>query len=719
VPESLSAYLFGEINAAANRDGRRRKSISQETLPAYQAVIRERLIALVGPPPNWPPMRARVTGVVERDEFRVEKLIFDSRVDFPVTANLYLPTDVSKPVPAVLFPGPVSVEGKAYPSFHAACQGLARLGVAALIYDLAGTGERSMYLDPKSEAEVVRRGAAQLAMDTSRCLLVGAGLAAWHLWDGVRALEYLTTRAEIDPSRLACAGHDESALPAAYLVAMDDRIRVAVLGGGIATWRHRLLAGLPFDPALELLAPERGGMEITELLALVVPRPLLLTSVSDESSPPDGGKEVHDALAPLYAAAKGSSALEVLELRVPHGFSRPLRQELYGWVLHHLGPERAEPGRAAVVEPTIEAEEEERLWCAARGQVLSSLGGETVSRLISSASAAVRHEQKLDRLDELTSPQAAPQMQDAVRDWLRRLSGVVEPDLELSEQPRLRPGSRTTIRFRSEPDMELTAELILPPSEPRGVVLWIPGEGVAATEERMRAMARLSAVLAFEPRGWPRSAPPPTERRAEDSSGRPGGGAADRGLAATSEARAGGDEATVARSAADGSPLIPVRRLGDLAALAFLLGRPLPGMQLTDVMAAVRLLKLLPETRDFPLTAHGTGAGGVLAVMAGALLTEVGAVEMEAAPLSYRAYLRHPHPNIPIELVLPGAEPRCDLPAIAGAVAPRSVVLIGPRDPEGKLAPLESVVSEYEVTARLFAALGAQGRFHIDVARRE
>jgi cephalosporin-C deacetylase-like acetyl esterase len=680
VSEEFAAYLLSEVNATANRSARRRRAITPESLPAYQAVVRERLNAVAGTPPVRPPLRDRVTGVLEREGFRVEKVVFESRVDFPVTANLYLPAGASTPVGAVLFPGTASVEGKAYPSFHAACQGLARLGFAALIYDLAGTGERGMYLDPNTGEETVPRGAPQLAVDAARCLLVGRSLASWHLWDGVRALDYLLTRPEIDPERIACAGHDETALLAAQLAAIDDRIRVVALGGELATWSHRLRSGLPADAALELFAPEVGGIDVVELLTLLVPRPLLLTAVRDASSPPDGVREIHAHLQPLYAAVGRDERLALVEVQAPHGFSRPPREEMYAWVTHHLASAAPDSVQAPVLEPAIEAEAEESLWCVAKGQILASLGSETVARQVFQLSAMLRKEGSGVGTGALpvgapvpTAPRSArtveridARLQETVRDWLRRLAAAKEPDVELESHRALRPGTRTSLRFRSEPEIELTGDLILPPAEARGVVLWIPGEGCAATEERIQAMTRLSTVLALEPRGW--------------------------------------------RSEKDSRP-------ESLAVLAMLQHRPLLGMQLTDVVAAVHLLKLLPETRDLPLTVHGTGAGGILAVMAGALVKEIGAVEMEAAPLSYHAYLRHPHPTVPLELVVPGAEPWCDLPAIAGAVAPRGMVLIAPRDAEGRPATLEAAVAEYELTARLYDALGAQGRFHIDIQK--
>ena len=68
----------------------------------HAAFIRNSMAAWTGPLPERMPLRARITGRIERDRYTLEKILFESRPNFLVSANLYLPKDHSGPRPAIL-----------------------------------------------------------------------------------------------------------------------------------------------------------------------------------------------------------------------------------------------------------------------------------------------------------------------------------------------------------------------------------------------------------------------------------------------------------------------------------------------------------------------------------------------------------------------------------------------------------------------------------------
>src|SRR5437868_8762939 len=116
---------------------------------AYVRSVQERIRESFGPEPEHTPLNARVTGVVERDAYRIEKIIFESRPNFPVTANLYVPTNRKLPLPGVVGSCGHSATGKAIDAYQSFAQGLARLGYVLLIFDPIGQGERLQYVDDR------------------------------------------------------------------------------------------------------------------------------------------------------------------------------------------------------------------------------------------------------------------------------------------------------------------------------------------------------------------------------------------------------------------------------------------------------------------------------------------------------------------------------------------------------------------------------------------
>lgn len=113
----------------------------------YVASVRSKIRQCFEPFPDRTPLNPRVTGIVERDGYRIENLIFESRPGFLVTANLYVPTDVEYPRPGVVGTCGHSSNGKASDAYQSFSQGLAKLGYVVLIYDPIGQGERLQYPD--------------------------------------------------------------------------------------------------------------------------------------------------------------------------------------------------------------------------------------------------------------------------------------------------------------------------------------------------------------------------------------------------------------------------------------------------------------------------------------------------------------------------------------------------------------------------------------------
>ena len=111
--------------------------------------VREKLITLIGGLPDYRgPLNVKQFGTVDRGEYRIEKIVYESLPGFHVPANVYVPTKGKQPFPAILMPVGHGREGKG--GSQQVAIGLALKGFIALAYDPIGQGERLQYYDPES-----------------------------------------------------------------------------------------------------------------------------------------------------------------------------------------------------------------------------------------------------------------------------------------------------------------------------------------------------------------------------------------------------------------------------------------------------------------------------------------------------------------------------------------------------------------------------------------
>jgi cephalosporin-C deacetylase-like acetyl esterase len=185
-----------------------------------------------------------VTGTVERPGYRIEKVTFESRPRLYVTANLYVPAGTGRR-PAILGPLGHSVNGKAWPSYQRLFSNLARKGYVVLAYDPFGQGERIEYPGSRPGQSALGGGTSEHEYAGRRLILLGANFGLFRTWDGIRGIDYLLTRGEVDPERIGCCGQSGGGTLTQFLAALDSRIGVAVVSMGNTENLRRTTSSLP------------------------------------------------------------------------------------------------------------------------------------------------------------------------------------------------------------------------------------------------------------------------------------------------------------------------------------------------------------------------------------------------------------------------------------------------------------------------------------------
>src|SRR5262249_19210974 len=194
-------------------------------LKKRQESLRAKFIEALGGFPEKTPLNPRVAGSLSGDGFRVEKVIYESRPAHHVTAVVYIP-EGKGPFPGVLVPCGHSDKGKAEEAYQRISILLAKHGFVVLCYDPIGQGERMQLLTPDGKP-AIKGNTTEHTMAGIGALLVGWSCASFRIWDGIRSIDYLASRPEVDPTRLGCTGNSGGGTLTSYLMALDERIAAA------------------------------------------------------------------------------------------------------------------------------------------------------------------------------------------------------------------------------------------------------------------------------------------------------------------------------------------------------------------------------------------------------------------------------------------------------------------------------------------------------------
>ena len=414
-PRMVHEFFVAQARKAERVHRRQlRKLTSTSDAEKYIRSARERCRKSFGPIPRRTPLNARITGTVDRDGYNIEKIIFESRPGFPVTANLYLPKDKISPLPAVVGTCGHSNNGKASESYQSFSQALARLGYACLIYDPIGQGERLQYPNEELKSKI-GVGVHEHLHAGNQQFLVGEFFGNWRAWDGIRALDYLLSRSDIDPNRIGVTGNSGGGTMTTWLCGLDDRWAMAAPSCFVTTFRRNLENELPQDP--EQCPPDvfALGLDHFDFLASMAPKPVIILSKERDYFDVRGSEETYRYLRQLYKLLGAEDNFALFVGPTGHGFSLENREAMYSWFNRVVGFDAGNSPRtfdgvlktagqvAFTAEPKITIEQDETLWCTPEGQVARLEGTRTVfdftrdrSKHLAQTRQAIRGEQLRD-----------------------------------------------------------------------------------------------------------------------------------------------------------------------------------------------------------------------------------------------------------------------------------------------------------------------------------
>lgn len=450
------------------------------SIHAHHAELRRRFVEALGGWPQRCPLAPQLTGVIQCDGYRVEKVLFASLPDFHVSGAVFVPESprFEPPYPAVLIPCGHSQTGKAHDTYQTMAALLALEGFVALVYDPIDQGERRQ-LPAEGPGYWGTRAHTNLGVG---CILLGENTARYEIWDGMRGIDYLQSRDDVDHWRIGCCGNSGGGTQTAYLMSLDDRIGAAapscyIHGHGMQL-RH-MVGGRMGDAEQNIFGQLAWGMDHADYLTMQAPLPVLMIVATDDFFSREAAWTSFQFAKRLYARLGASERMDIIENDAPHNYNRASREATVRWMARWLQG-RDEP----IAEPDIELIPVEALYAAPDGQITNLPGERTAYDLNRDTAARLA----------ATRPAVPP------IDRVRVLAGI-RPLAELPE-PRVEPIGPGRLVLWPEEGIALPA-VHLEPATPTGPpVLLVASEGKAAAAERIEALAAAGRrVLAVDLRG--------------------------------------------------------------------------------------------------------------------------------------------------------------------------------------------------------------------------
>ena len=367
----ITPYLAYQTEIAWRQDDARRAALAlvrtEGDLLRLQGELRVKLLRMLGGLPSTrTPLNAQVTGRIQMTGFHIEKVIFESLPGIFVTALVYVPDDGRRVHPAVLVASGHSANGKAH--YQALCQRLAARGYVVINWDPVGQGERSQFWDASAKRSRYNLICGEHAVLGNLAYLAGTNIARWEVWDGMRALDYVLTRPEVDPARISITGTSGGGFQAAVIAALDSRIRVAAPSCFISAlpmrMSNRIFEDPDSDPEQDAYRMVADGVDHAGLLLLMYPRPVFVAAAVLDFFPIEGTRRTFREVSAVYRRFGHPDRIAMHEGYHKHDFSVENQAAAFRF-LDRFNGMPAEPGLAATT-----ALDDETLRCTRTGQVL-------------------------------------------------------------------------------------------------------------------------------------------------------------------------------------------------------------------------------------------------------------------------------------------------------------------------------------------------------------
>jgi cephalosporin-C deacetylase-like acetyl esterase len=609
--------LLSWMNGIAQQDLDRRTEAIRQIHTVAEAEQRKRFVRkellndLGGLPDYHGPLNARVTGEIHVGTYTIEKLIYESLPGFYVTANLYRPSGQGRH-PAVLLQAGHTQEGK--PENQRIAANLAIKGFVVLCFDPIGQGERVQTYSSELDGPLAGWSVPEHILMGAQAELVGEGLARYFIWDAMRSLDYLTSRPDVDASRIGAAGCSGGGALTTFLGALDPRVKVVIPACYPSSFRTLFVTA---GPHAEMVFPNllASGLDTADFVELSAPTPWLLQATENDQFgfSHEGVEQVYREAQTWYDLYNARGNLGFMVAPGSHGMPLASREAAYGWMIRWLkngdGDSREQPvtmfsNNELQVTPTGHVDDEpgsRKLYQILRDELRANIRKGSIAEL----------------RQELTS--------------LGIPADGLAPKIKVLDEESNAGGKRQRIQFESEPGIWLEATLYLPSGSGRRPAVLLVRQYDAPRNMAKEMMDLGRVVLEMEPR----------TSRIKNNKGNYTGD-----------------------------------WIG--AMQANLIGKNLPAMRAHDILRGIDLLCAREDVDRDSIRGAARGVAGIWLLLAAAADPRLKRVWLDATPTSLRSALDYSMTTDLWDAVIPSFVLNWDLDDLVKAMGTRDVLWTDP-----------------------------------------
>lgn len=289
------------------------------------------------------PLNTQITGVVRQSGFHIEKLYYESLPGLFVRANLYIPDNIDKPCPAILYVCGHSRTQKVHYQAHP--RKFAQLGFVCLIIETIQFGEVSgEHWGPYSNG---------LFNWYSR----GYNPAAVELWNAIRGIDLLASRPEVDPENIGVTGISGGGSQSFYIAAADQRIKAAAPVCGASTLKAQITART-IDGHCDCMMPiNTFRQDFMDFGALIAPRPLLICQADrDGLNTIESVRELYQKTRKIYNLYGAENNIDLVETPGGHSYHSISRERIFSFFSEHLKGKKIAPEEAGDIDVSGKSE---------------------------------------------------------------------------------------------------------------------------------------------------------------------------------------------------------------------------------------------------------------------------------------------------------------------------------------------------------------------------